>query len=120
MKQGIEFKYPEEVTEPYVNEQQAEYDENFGKVKKKHQRQIESLLEKGCTETVTGVLMKKAENEEKQAMTLINNGNTSDSTVPRDGTWQKLGYTSSFGISSVIGCFTGNTPVIALSIWTKD
>ncbi|KAL3279771.1 hypothetical protein HHI36_017279, partial [Cryptolaemus montrouzieri] len=45
------------------------------------------------SKTVTEALMKKAVNEEKQAMTEIENENTSDLTVSGDGTWQKPKYT---------------------------
>ncbi|KAL3282112.1 hypothetical protein HHI36_005310 [Cryptolaemus montrouzieri] len=39
-------RYPKEDIEPLFNEQQDKYDDNFGKVKKIHQRKMKSLLEK--------------------------------------------------------------------------
>ncbi|XP_044579116.1 uncharacterized protein LOC123261532 [Cotesia glomerata] len=58
-----------------------------------------------CGKTVAEALMKKAMNQEKE--TTSENENKNDLTVSGDGTWQKRGFTSSFGVSSIIGYYTG-------------
>ncbi|XP_074098281.1 uncharacterized protein LOC141526972 [Cotesia typhae] len=60
-----------------------------------------------CSKTVAETFMMKAVNEEKQAMTTTENEDINHLTVSGDGTWQQRGYTSSFGVSSIIGYFTG-------------
>lgn len=60
-----------------------------------------------CSKTVAETFMTKAVNEEKQAMPTTENEDINHLTVSGDGTWQKRGYTSSFGVSSIIGYFTG-------------
>ena len=60
-----------------------------------------------CSKTVAETFMMKAVNEEKQAMPTTENEDINHLTVSGDGTWQKRGYTSSFGVSSIIGYFTG-------------
>ncbi|XP_074099508.1 uncharacterized protein LOC141527761 [Cotesia typhae] len=60
-----------------------------------------------CSKTVAETFMTKAVNEEKQAMPTTENEDINHLTVSGDGTWQQRGYTSSFGVSSIIGYFTG-------------
>ncbi|XP_057339915.1 uncharacterized protein LOC130677250 isoform X1 [Microplitis mediator] len=60
-----------------------------------------------CSKAVAETFMTKAVNEEKQAMPTTENEDINHLTVSGDGTWQKRGYTSSFGVSSIIGYFTG-------------
>ncbi|XP_044584531.1 uncharacterized protein LOC123265017 [Cotesia glomerata] len=58
-----------------------------------------------CGKTVAEALMKKAVNQEKKATS--ENENNNELPVSGDGTWQKRGFTSSFGVSSIIGYYTG-------------
>lgn len=58
-----------------------------------------------ASKTVARLLMKQAVKEEQQRTSLEEevDGEITDLGVPGDGTWQKRGYTSAFGVCSLIG-----------------
>ncbi|XP_039307368.1 uncharacterized protein LOC120358202 [Solenopsis invicta] len=58
-----------------------------------------------ATATVRDISMKKAAEEEKKMSE--ENGQLAGITVSGDGSWRKRGYSSLFGITSLIGWFTG-------------
>ena len=61
-----------------------------------------------CVDTVCQYIMKKAVKQEvKKSCEERNIENTCELTVSGDGTWKKRGFTSLYGVSSVIGYYTG-------------
>jgi len=78
--------------------------------------------------TVTEKLFKKAVDEEiTETCKARNDTNTRDLTVSGDGTWKKRGFSSLYGVSSLIGYYTGKVIDIvvkgsyckACEVWEK-
>lgn len=78
------------------------------------------------TEAVCEKSMKTAAKKEKEKS--IENGQTNGLTISGDGTWRKRGFSSLFGLVSVIGWYTGKVIDIvvkskyckACEFWNKD
>ena len=68
----------------------------------------------GCVKEVSSNLFHKAMKEEKQLCKQQNVENTVELTVSGDGTWKKRGFTSLYGVSSIIGYYTGKVLDIAV------
>ncbi|CAH4001251.1 unnamed protein product [Pieris brassicae] len=61
-----------------------------------------------CIDTVTQTLFSSAAQEEKKFTSLENDlQDTTDVSVSGDGTWKKRGFSSLYGVSSLIGCCSG-------------
>lgn len=61
-----------------------------------------------CIETVTQTLFSSAAEEEKQFTNIENDlQDTTDVSVSGDGTWKKSGFSSLYGVSLLIGYYSG-------------
>lgn len=61
-----------------------------------------------CTQMATEKLFEKACAEEKEATAQNRgDGNCEELTISGDGTWKKRGFTSLYGVTSLIGYYTG-------------
>lgn len=71
----------------------------------------------GCVETVAQALFSSAAKQEKKLTCDENNiDDTTDVTVSGDGTWKKRGFSSLYGVSSIIGYCSGKV----LDIFVKS
>lgn len=69
----------------------------------------------GSVKEVSSKLFHKAVKEEKRLICKEQNvENTDELTVSGDGTWKKRGFTSLYGVSSIIGYYTGKVLDIAV------
>jgi len=74
-----------------------------------------------CIKTVAEILFKKAVKEEiAETCKAKDLGKITELTVSGDGTWKKRGFSSLFGVSSIIGYYTGKViDVIVKSSYCK-